>query len=217
MNRSLVTLSTLTLPILHVYLATGCSGQFAAGARARGPVPAAPEEMAEVDEGGAPAGPVHASGEDRHWMQADDYFISELPWQQSWIYVHLSKMKQPPGPGHEGAGAVLPAGRLARGVDPALLADPPRRAGRPRARRAGPLLQRQLPGQRLSGAADQGQGEDRRSGSWDASPTSRMPSRASCRSTRIAARSMRCARSPRCAPPTGDYLAGTRTPSIAQL
>ncbi len=99
MTRSLVTLSTLTIPILHVYLATGCSGQFAAGAGARGPVLAAPEEMAEVDEGSAPVGPAHASGEDRHWMQADDYFISEVPWQQSWIYVHLSKMKRPPGPG----------------------------------------------------------------------------------------------------------------------
>jgi hypothetical protein len=53
---------------------------------------------AEVEEPGRGPGPAYGPDEDRHWMQPDDYFISEQPWQRSWIYVHLAKMKRPAGP-----------------------------------------------------------------------------------------------------------------------
>lgn len=37
-----------------------------------------------------------ASGEDRHWIQQDDYFISDRAYEHGWIYVSLAKMKQSP-------------------------------------------------------------------------------------------------------------------------
>jgi hypothetical protein len=51
---------------------------------------------------GAPASAAPATGEapgpgeDRHWVQADDYFIAEEAWQSGWIHVGLAKMKQAP-------------------------------------------------------------------------------------------------------------------------
>src|SRR6185436_9655538 len=49
--------------------------------------------------GPAPA-PAPTSGatppaEDRHWIQPDDYFISEEPWAEGWIWVLLAKLKRP--------------------------------------------------------------------------------------------------------------------------
>jgi hypothetical protein len=88
MTRLLVTIACLL---------TGCTGQLAAGAGIHGPIAPAPAGGGEVvvDDGG---GPVvgYAPGEDRHWMQADDYFISDDPWERGWIWVHLAKMRQPP-------------------------------------------------------------------------------------------------------------------------
>jgi len=68
-----------------------------APAPAAEPAPAAPVAApgAEIDEPGHTPGPAYGPNEDRHWIQADDYFISEQPWQRSWIYVHLAKMKRP--------------------------------------------------------------------------------------------------------------------------
>ena len=38
-----------------------------------------------------------AVGEDRHFIQSDDFFISEQPMgENAWIYVTLAKMTQPP-------------------------------------------------------------------------------------------------------------------------
>jgi hypothetical protein len=42
--------------------------------------------------------PSTATGEDRHWIQPDDFFISESPWSHGWIYVHLAKLTQPATP-----------------------------------------------------------------------------------------------------------------------
>ena len=35
-----------------------------------------------------------AGAEDRHWIQDDDFFISEQPWTHDWTYVHLAKQQQ---------------------------------------------------------------------------------------------------------------------------
>jgi hypothetical protein len=50
-------------------------------------------------EPGAPAGSVvpvgsGPGGQDRHWIQSDDYFISEEPWTQGWMWVRLAKLQQ---------------------------------------------------------------------------------------------------------------------------
>jgi hypothetical protein len=80
------------LSCLHV----ACAGRFSA---IPGPVTSSvpppapgPAEVAEPEPG---PGPAYGPDEDRHWIQSDDYFISEHPWQAKWIYVHLSKMKRP--------------------------------------------------------------------------------------------------------------------------
>ncbi len=48
----------------------------------------------------APPAPRHeapAAGEDRHYIQADDFFISEQPLgENAWIWVTLAKMTTPP-------------------------------------------------------------------------------------------------------------------------
>lgn len=92
MTRLLVTIACLL---------TGCAGQIAAGAGIHGPVVPAPAAGGDVvveggDGGDGPVVGGYAPGEDRHWMQADDYFISEEPWERGWIWIHLAKMRQPP-------------------------------------------------------------------------------------------------------------------------
>jgi serine/threonine protein kinase len=42
--------------------------------------------------------PSSATAEDRHWIQPDDYFISETPWNQGSKNVHLAKLTQPATP-----------------------------------------------------------------------------------------------------------------------
>ena len=55
-------------------------------------MPQAQEESAQPPRHEAPA-----VGEDRHYIQSDDFFISEQPMgDNAWIYVTLSKMTQPP-------------------------------------------------------------------------------------------------------------------------
>jgi Protein kinase domain len=49
----------------------------------------------------APAAPVAVEasgpgGEDRHWIQSDDYFLGERPWTGGYIQVHLAKLAQAP-------------------------------------------------------------------------------------------------------------------------
>jgi len=57
------------------------------------------EQVAPAQEDSSPQ-PRHeapTAGEDRHYIQTDDYFISEHPMGDSaWIYVTLSKMTTPP-------------------------------------------------------------------------------------------------------------------------
>ncbi len=56
------------------------------------PEPAAVESEAPA----ASAVPVASGpgGQDRHWIQADDHFISEQPWTQGWMWVRLAKLQQ---------------------------------------------------------------------------------------------------------------------------
>jgi hypothetical protein len=62
------------------------------GQQIREQVPPAQEEAAPQPRHEAPT-----VGEDRHYIQSDDFFISEQPMgDQAWIYVTLSKMTQPP-------------------------------------------------------------------------------------------------------------------------
>ena len=62
------------------------------GQQIREQVPPAQEEAAPQPRHEAPA-----AGEDRHFIQSDDFFISEQPMgQNAWIYVALAKMTQPP-------------------------------------------------------------------------------------------------------------------------
>lgn len=62
------------------------------GQQIREQVPAAQEESAPQPQYEAPS-----AGEDRHYIQADDFFISEQPMGgSSWIYVTLSKMTSRP-------------------------------------------------------------------------------------------------------------------------
>lgn len=42
--------------------------------------------------------------EDRHWIQPDDYFIADQPYDHGWIYVYLAKMKQQPDAKTKGEG-----------------------------------------------------------------------------------------------------------------
>ncbi|MBI3398749.1 MAG: hypothetical protein HY026_05910 [Deltaproteobacteria bacterium] len=42
-----------------------------------------------------PAAQAVQAAEDKHWIQPDDYFISERPYEHGWIYISLAKMKQP--------------------------------------------------------------------------------------------------------------------------
>jgi hypothetical protein len=88
-----------TLVVFTASLLAGCMGQLSAGTGIQ--LPAA----VMVDGESAPElpmGPVYAPGEDVHWMQPADYFVSEDEWTQDWIYVHLGKMQQPPAPGSKG-------------------------------------------------------------------------------------------------------------------
>ncbi len=84
-----------TLTVLLACLLAGCMGQLAAstGLPVPGGVAAfgadAPEES---------IGPMYAAGEDQHWLVADDYFISEEPYVEGWIWAHLAKVKRPPSP-----------------------------------------------------------------------------------------------------------------------
>lgn len=64
------------------------------------PSPEAPRTMAPAPKVTAPPSPpartaAVPTGDDRHWFQADDYLISDRPYEQGWIYVELSKLKQP--------------------------------------------------------------------------------------------------------------------------
>lgn len=62
------------------------------GQQIREQVPPAQEESAPQPRYEAPA-----AGEDRHYIQGDDFFISEQPMgDNAWIYVTLAKMTQPP-------------------------------------------------------------------------------------------------------------------------
>lgn len=47
---------------------------------------------------------VSESKDDRHWIQPDDYFISEQPYKQGWLYVSLAKMKKQPTDKSKGEG-----------------------------------------------------------------------------------------------------------------
>jgi hypothetical protein len=66
----------------------------------------APKAMAAPPPAPAAAspGPRGPGEEDRHWIQADDYFISEQPYRQGWIYVSLAKVKQQPAAKTKGEG-----------------------------------------------------------------------------------------------------------------
>jgi tRNA A-37 threonylcarbamoyl transferase component Bud32 len=55
----------------------------------RGEPATAPRESAPIS---APTAAPPA--EDRHWIQSDDYFIAEEPWDHGWMYVHLAKLRQ---------------------------------------------------------------------------------------------------------------------------
>lgn len=75
------------------------------------PVPA---PTVAVDPGAAPApgpapmaaaGPAYGPGDDRHWIQADDFWISDRAYEQGWIRLELAKMKQ--GPSDQSKGEAL--------------------------------------------------------------------------------------------------------------
>ncbi|HXK50282.1 MAG TPA: hypothetical protein PKW56_07425 [Clostridiales bacterium] len=52
-----------------------------------------------VNHGGSSAGGVYGGGTgDMHYIQADDYFISERAFESGWMGVELAKMVQAPAP-----------------------------------------------------------------------------------------------------------------------
>jgi hypothetical protein len=64
------------------------------------PPPETPKAMVPAPQVTVPPAPqartaAIPTGDDRHWFQADDYLISERPYERGWIYVELSKLKQP--------------------------------------------------------------------------------------------------------------------------
>lgn len=74
------------------------------------PLPVLPPPVLPPDGSAAPSGasggqpvatasPVVAgdSKEDAHWVQADDYFVATRAFDKGYQYVHLGKMKEPPG------------------------------------------------------------------------------------------------------------------------
>jgi hypothetical protein len=58
---------------------------------AGGPTAAAGSPLSAVD-----------SKEDGHWIQADDYFVSQRAFERGWLRVQLAKMKQPAPAGAKG-------------------------------------------------------------------------------------------------------------------
>jgi len=97
----MVRLSTTFAALFLACLTAGCLGQLSAGAGLQAPIGGVTGGIAE---GGGevplegPVGPVYAPGEDHHWMQADDYFLTEEPYVEGWVWGHLAKMKRPPSP-----------------------------------------------------------------------------------------------------------------------
>ncbi len=85
----------LVLALLLVCSNTGYAGFMDAadklisgGQEIREQVPPAKEEAIQEERNEAPA-----ANEDRHYIQADDFFISEEPMEdRAWIYVSLAKM-----------------------------------------------------------------------------------------------------------------------------
>ncbi|MBI5047480.1 MAG: hypothetical protein HZB54_00825 [Deltaproteobacteria bacterium] len=78
------------IPKLKVTGATTNTIDISFGGAAAPPVK--PVEMPQAPT--APATKAAQPSEDRHWIQPDDYFISERPYEHGWIYVSLAKMKQ---------------------------------------------------------------------------------------------------------------------------
>jgi hypothetical protein len=99
----MVRLSTTFAALVLACLTAGCMGQLSAGTGLQ--PPGLPAPSVGIAEGGGeasvevPAGPVYGPGEDRHWMQADDYFLTEQQYVDEYIYAHLAKMRQPPSAG----------------------------------------------------------------------------------------------------------------------
>ena len=93
-----MTRMSVTLALFCACLVAGCAGQLAAvpGIHAAVSPPSVEVPVNAPADDDPLSGPVYAPGEDRHWIQADDFFISEEPWTQGWIYVHLAKMRQAP-------------------------------------------------------------------------------------------------------------------------
>lgn len=83
-----------------------CTGRITAGpsrfpiVRSAPPIPMpAPDAVVASEPDGEPAaepGPAYGPNEDRHWLQPDDYFVAERPWESGWMSVQLAKMKRPP-------------------------------------------------------------------------------------------------------------------------
>ncbi|MBI3753610.1 MAG: hypothetical protein HY266_06160 [Deltaproteobacteria bacterium] len=82
------------IPKLKVIGATANTIDVSFGGAA--PQPAKSVETPPAPEA-RPAAPAAQPAEDRHWIQPDDYFISEQPYKQGWIYVSIAKLKQQGG------------------------------------------------------------------------------------------------------------------------
>jgi eukaryotic-like serine/threonine-protein kinase len=82
-RSKLATLAVVAALAAPVFAGVG----YLAGRRAQhAPAPApAPAEL-------APAPPLV---EDPQWIQGDDYFVAERPWDHGWIAVHLAKLRKP--------------------------------------------------------------------------------------------------------------------------
>ncbi len=68
---------------------------------AGGPAAESPPAGGTATAAGSPLSAVD-SKEDAHWIQADDYFVSQRAYERGWIRVQLAKMKQPVPAGAEG-------------------------------------------------------------------------------------------------------------------
>jgi len=89
---------------LVVVPVAGCAAQVSPTGATLSPVIPMPPGAGAPGPNGGMVGPAYGPGEDQHWFQADDYMISDRPFEEGWIYVKLAKMKQAPSPATRGEG-----------------------------------------------------------------------------------------------------------------
>jgi hypothetical protein len=81
---------------LSALMAASCSTTLHGSIPAPGVIASEMAQASSYEGEAAVAGPSYGAGDDLHWIQADDFWISDRPYESGWIRLTLAKMKQPP-------------------------------------------------------------------------------------------------------------------------